>query len=88
MTPRDHHLGTVARGKIAHFVGVQWLVFAATVAISQTIAATGFPVLIMLLIPWRYYYGPRIFSPRELAILDAPTANSEAVLISIGGASS
>lgn len=61
---------------------VRWLVVAA-----ELTSRTGFPVLVTLLIPWRYYYGPRVFTPRELAILDAPTANSEAVLISVGGAS-
>ena len=51
---------------------------------SVLIAAIGFPVIIILLIPLRYYYGPKWFSPAELAILDAPTANSAAVMVSIG----
>jgi len=48
------------------------------------IAAIGFPVIITLLIPLRYYFGPKWFSPEDLAILDAPTANSPAVMVSIG----
>jgi hypothetical protein len=47
-------------------------------------AAIGFPVIITLLIPLRFYFGPKWFTPAELAILDAPTANSPAVMVSIG----
>jgi len=84
MTPRGHILLSVPKRKIALFVGIQWLFFAMTFAISQTIAAIGFPVIIMLLIPLRYYYGPKWFTPVELSLLDAPTANSPAVMVSIG----
>jgi boron transporter len=48
------------------------------------LAAVGFPIIVTLLIPWRTIYGPRFFSPRELSILDAPTADSSAVLVSVG----
>lgn len=84
MIPREHILRYVSRRKIFLFVVIQWVVFAMTFAISQTIAAIGFPVIITLLIPFRYYFGPRWFTPAELAILDAPTANSNAVMVSIG----
>lgn len=47
-------------------------------------AAIGFPVIIILLIPLRYYFGPKWFTPRQLSVLDAPTANSPAVMVSIG----
>lgn len=47
-------------------------------------AAIGFPVLITLLIPFRYSIVPRWFSPIELAILDAPTAEADGVLASLG----
>ena len=77
-------LSTLARGKIALFVGIQWLFFGLTIAISQTIAAIGFPVIITLLIPFRYYVVPRWFSPAELRILDAPTADADVVLASLG----
>lgn len=45
----------------------------------------GFPVIITLLIPVRYYWVPKLFTPEELKTLDAPTANSAAVLVSLGG---
>ena len=44
----------------------------------------GFPLIIIVLIPLRTHYGPKWFTPAELAILDAPTANSAAVMVSIG----
>jgi len=84
MTPRGHILLSVPKRKIALFVGIQWLFFAMTFAISQTIAAIGFPVIITLLIPLRFYFGPKWFTPVELSLLDAPTANSPAVMVSIG----
>jgi len=84
MTSKEHILLHVPKRKILLFVGIQWVVFAMTFAISNTIAAIGFPVIIILLIPFRYYFGPRWFSPGELAVLDAPTANSPAVMVSIG----
>lgn len=39
MTPLDHILLHVRRRKIALYVGIQWLFFAMTFAISQTIGA-------------------------------------------------
>jgi len=84
MTPLDHILLHVRRRKIALYVGIQWLFFAMTFAISQTIAAIGFPLIIIVLIPLRTHYAPKWFTPAELAILDAPTANSAAVMVSIG----
>ena len=74
----------VRRSKVLFYVGIQWFFFAMTIAISQTIAAVGFPVIITLLIPFRYYIVPKFFSPEELAILDAPTADAAAVLASLG----
>ncbi|GAA5867536.1 hypothetical protein JCM1840_002543 [Sporobolomyces johnsonii] len=85
MTPRSHPLFDVKKASIAKFVAIQWLFFAAIIAVSETIAGIGFPVIIMLLIPVRHYYVPRLFTPDELAALDAPTANSAAVLVSLGG---
>jgi hypothetical protein len=58
---------------------------AATVAISQTIAAIGFPVLIIALIPLRVVLMPRWFTNRELCVLDSLTAHHEEVLASLGG---
>ncbi|KAI3627051.1 hypothetical protein CBS14141_001052 [Malassezia furfur] len=72
------------RRAIALFVGIQWLFFGMTVAISQTIAAIGFPVIIILMIPCRVYFVPRLFEPHELETLDAPTATAPAVMCSLG----
>ncbi|UZJ52355.1 hypothetical protein CBS101457_001675 [Exobasidium rhododendri] len=84
LASKDDDLIKLKRSKIALFVGIQWIFFAMTIAISQTIAAIGFPVIITLLIPFRYYLVPKMFSPLELRILDAPTADADVVLASIG----
>ncbi|KAL1638926.1 hypothetical protein SLS58_008511 [Diplodia intermedia] len=72
------------RGAVWAFVALELAGFAATFAITQTIAAVGFPVFILLLIPARTWLLPRWFSPRELAVLDAPTA-SPFTMESVGG---
>lgn len=84
LSPPGDPLNQIRKRKIAFFVGIQWFFFATTFAISQTIAGIGFPVLITLLIPFRYWVVPRLFSPLELRILDAPTTDAEVVLASIG----
>lgn len=84
LAPPDEPLNTIRRSKIALFVGIQWLFAAMTIAISATIAGIGFPVIITLLIPLRYYLVPKWFSPLELKILDAPTADADGVLASLG----
>jgi hypothetical protein len=75
----------VPNKKIWHYIGLQALGVACTVAISQTIAAIGFPVLIIALNALRTFLMPRWFSEHELSVLDALTANNPAVLISFGG---
>ena len=67
------------------FVALQLFGFGATFAITQTIAAIGFPVIILALIPVRTFLMPRWFRPEELAALDAPTAGAF-VMESVGGA--
>lgn len=42
-------------------------------------------MIIILLIPFRHYIIPSFISSHDLAILDAPTANSDAVFVSLGG---
>ncbi|EPQ28772.1 uncharacterized protein PFL1_03575 [Pseudozyma flocculosa PF-1] len=84
MMPADEPLAPIRRRKIALWVGIQWLFFAMTIAISQTIAGIGFPVIITLLIPFRYFVVPRWFSPLELKVLDAPTSDADVVLASLG----
>ncbi|KZV93780.1 hypothetical protein EXIGLDRAFT_612554 [Exidia glandulosa HHB12029] len=81
----DHPLLSVPKKQIAKFLSAQWFVFGASVAISQTVAAIGFPLIFIALIPVRYALLPRWFTERELALLDAPTANAPDVLQSIGG---
>lgn len=67
------------------FVILELLGFGATFAITQTIAAVGFPLIILLLIPVRSFLLPRWFTREELSILDAPTA-SPFTMESVGGA--
>ena len=81
----DELLLKVRTKKILLYLLFQGLGIATTVAISQTIAAIGFPVLIIALIPLRWLYLPHLFTAEELRILDAPTATGEAVLASLGG---
>ena len=67
------------------FVMLELLVFAATFAITQTIAAIGFPVIIIASIPFRTWLMPKFFRDVELRNLDAPTAGAF-VMESVGGA--
>ncbi|GAA6010976.1 hypothetical protein JCM8202_003851 [Rhodotorula sphaerocarpa] len=85
MTPTEHPLYRISKRSIAEFVAIQWIFFAAMIAVSETIAGISFPVFPLALIPVRHYIVPKLFSPEELAALDAPTANSPAVLVSLGG---
>ncbi|KAJ7695721.1 HCO3 transporter family-domain-containing protein [Mycena rosella] len=85
LTPLDEPLRNVRKSRILLFVAVQLLGFAATFAVTQTTAAIGFPVIIMLLIPLRVFVVPRLsFTPEELAILDGPAA-SDFTMESVGG---
>ncbi|KAG6034520.1 hypothetical protein E4U40_003805 [Claviceps sp. LM458 group G5] len=72
------------RAAIWYFVLIELLGFGATFAITQTVAAVGFPIFIFLLIPLRALVLPRIFTPEELDLLDAPTA-SDFIMEGIGG---
>ncbi|KAI0166887.1 HCO3 transporter family-domain-containing protein [Hypoxylon sp. FL1284] len=84
LTPGGHPLATARRPAVWAFVGVELAAFAATFAVTQTVAAVGFPVVILALIPVRALLLPRLFLPRELAVLDAPTA-SPFTMESVGG---
>lgn len=85
LTPASDPLKRIARrSAVWKFVAIQLLGFGATFAITQTIAAIGFPLIILLLIPFRTLVMPRWFSPDELAALDAPTA-SPFTMESVGG---
>jgi hypothetical protein len=85
LTPASEPLKRINRRfAIWGFVGIQLFGFGATFAITQTIAAVGFPIIILLLIPFRTFVLPRWFSDEELRVLDAPTA-SPFTMISVGG---
>ncbi|KAI2958799.1 hypothetical protein CBS147323_8575 [Aspergillus niger] len=83
--PRNEKLLRVPKRKIVLYVMCQVVGVAACVAISQTIAAIGFPILIIGLIPFRVWVVPRWFGVEELGVLDGLTADGEAVLCSLGG---
>lgn len=76
---------TRRRRATLYFLLLQWVTIGAEVAISQTIAAIGFPVIILLLIPLRWTWMLRWFTHQELAELDTATAEADVVLMSLGG---
>jgi hypothetical protein len=84
LTPKSDPLSRLRRGAIYAFVGIELIGFGATFAITQTIAAIGFPIFILLLIPIRTFLMPRWFSHQELSTMDAPTA-SPFTMESVGG---
>jgi len=78
-------LNKVRKSRIALFTLVELVGFGATFAITQTIAAIGFPIIILLLVPIRVFLMPRMgFTKEELDILDGPVA-SAFTLESVGG---
>lgn len=74
----------VRRRAVWLFVVAELVGFGATFAVTQTVAAVGFPVFILLLIPVRALLLPRWLKPEELAVLDEPTA-SLFTMESVGG---
>ncbi|KAI5122810.1 hypothetical protein M0805_000152 [Coniferiporia weirii] len=85
LTPTSEPLRKVRTSRIVLFALIQLIGFGATFAIVQTIAAIGFPVIILLLIPLRTSFIPLLpFTEEELAILDRPTA-SPFTMESVGG---
>jgi hypothetical protein len=83
VSPQEPRL-TLKKSRIALYIMFQLLGVAFSVAISQTIGALGFPVIIVSLIPLRWVILPRIFTEHELLVLDAPTADADVVLASSG----
>lgn len=66
----------IRTSRMVMFVALELIGFGATMAISQTIAAIGFPVVIALLVPLRVWVIPKLsFTAEELAILDGPVAS-------------
>ncbi|KAI1138817.1 HCO3 transporter family-domain-containing protein [Hypoxylon sp. FL0543] len=85
LTPGGHPLAQIPRrAAVWAFVLTELFAFGATFAITQTVAAVGFPIIILALIPVRALVLPRVFTPHELGILDAPTA-SPFTMESVGG---
>ncbi|KAI9672698.1 MAG: hypothetical protein M1831_000133 [Alyxoria varia] len=66
------------------FVGCELLFFAVAFAITQTVAAIGFPVILILPIPFRTWLLPKVMTRKEMDALDAPTA-SPFTMESVGG---
>ncbi|OJK05202.1 hypothetical protein ASPACDRAFT_110526 [Aspergillus aculeatus ATCC 16872] len=85
LTPAANPLKRLKRRPaIWAFVIAELIGFGATFAITQTIAAIGFPVIILLLIPVRSFLFPRWFTAEELGVLDGPAA-SPFTMESVGG---
>ncbi|RAH77519.1 hypothetical protein BO86DRAFT_392546 [Aspergillus japonicus CBS 114.51] len=85
LTPAANPLKRLKRRPaIWAFVIAELIGFGATFAITQTIAAIGFPVIILLLIPVRSFLFPRWFTAEELGALDGPAA-SPFTMESVGG---
>ena len=63
------------RGAIWAFVALQLAFFGAAIAVTQTVAAIGFPIVLLAPIPFRAVVMPRLFQLEELEVLDAPTAS-------------
>ncbi|KAI5796599.1 HCO3 transporter family protein [Geopyxis carbonaria] len=78
-------LAAVPRKQVWAYLVWQAAGVAVCVAVSQTVAAVGFPLLICALIPLRWKVMPRWFEVSELEKMDALTADSEVVLASLGG---
>jgi len=75
-TAPSEPLNKVRKSRIIIFTLVELIGFGATFAITQTIAAIGFPIIIMLLVPVRYFIVPRLgFTHQELNILDGSVAS-------------
>ncbi|KAK9257439.1 HCO3 transporter family-domain-containing protein [Lipomyces tetrasporus] len=74
-------LRRVRLGSIYVFVAIELVAFGATFAITQTIAAVGFPAILLLFAAFATVL-PRIFGADELRVLDEPTA-SEVTMASV-----
>ncbi|KAF5654393.1 hco3 transporter family [Fusarium sp. NRRL 25303] len=81
----DEPIIRVRRRKVSLYIALQFIGVAACMAISHTIAAIGFPVLIILMIPLRIFVVPRCFTLKELQILNDFTATNKTGLASLVG---
>ncbi|ETN43778.1 uncharacterized protein HMPREF1541_11102 [Cyphellophora europaea CBS 101466] len=80
-----HPLRRVKKRVLAQFVAWQLAGWAASVAVSQTVGAVAFPVIITALVPLRWVLFPRWFRREDLEVLDGLTATGEVVHVSLGG---
>lgn len=78
-------LAKVSKKEVGWFLGFQLVGWVATVAVSQTIGAVAFPVLIVALVPLRWVLFPRWFKREDLEVLDGLTADGEVVCVGLGG---
>ncbi|KDQ11348.1 hypothetical protein BOTBODRAFT_114602 [Botryobasidium botryosum FD-172 SS1] len=73
---REEPLLLIRRKMLWLWVFLLLIGFAGTFAITQTIAAIGFPFVICLMIPLRTWLVPKMgFTPAEIDILDQPVAS-------------
>ncbi|KAK7206617.1 HCO3 transporter family protein [Myxozyma melibiosi] len=83
LTPRSDPLRRVRKRSLYLFVAFELIAFGATFAITQTIAAVGFPAILLGFAAFAILL-PRIFEQSELEILDSATA-SEFTMQSVTG---
>ena len=82
LTPVNHPLKSIPRrSAIWLFIAIELIGFGATFAITQTVAAVGFPIFIFALIPVRALLLPRWLSPHELSILDEQPTRTRTPII-------
>ncbi|KAK9369165.1 HCO3 transporter family-domain-containing protein [Lipomyces kononenkoae] len=81
LTATSEPLRRVRLGSIYLFVAIELVAFGCTFAITQTIAAVGFPAILLLFAAFATLL-PRIFDHDELNVLDEPTA-SEVTMASV-----
>ncbi|KAJ2894363.1 uncharacterized protein MKZ38_007699 [Zalerion maritima] len=84
LTLSSDPLKAISNKSISLFVAIELIGFGATFAITQTIAAVGFPVFIFILIPIRALLLPNWFTKKQLGLLDEATA-SDFTMESCGG---
>ncbi|PRP80485.1 hypothetical protein PROFUN_11707 [Planoprotostelium fungivorum] len=75
LTPKEEPLTGVSKKRIAMFVGIKLIGALIPIAISQTVAAIAFPIVVLALVPIRATVINKIFTQEELRILDKEVAS-------------
>ncbi|KAK9239875.1 HCO3 transporter family-domain-containing protein [Lipomyces kononenkoae] len=75
LTSRNEPLRRVRLASVYLFAGIELVAFGCTFATTQTIAAVGFPAILLLFAGLPTLLLPRIFDKDELNVLDEPTAS-------------